>query len=160
IDVRRVPSLAPGYCYGSRVMYVDKQYFQTLHEDIYDSNMKLWKIYFAVFAPASFRNYSPQMGLGSVMIEVFDVQNDHASYLTGSTKTGRVPSYDDHFPKKSDDAPKSPPRAGLMQLRGWVAHGVFSLKAAVLPHGRGRKRHGGAGASRPPPATNWTRGSA
>ena len=116
IDVRRVPSLAPGYCYGSRVMYVDKQYYQTLHEDIYDANMKLWKIYFAVFAPAPFRNYSTQMGLGSVMIEVFDVQNDHASYLTGFNKSGKIPFFDDQLPKQYDDVTKYCTAAGLEQL--------------------------------------------
>jgi hypothetical protein len=30
VDVRRIPQLASGYCYGSRIMYVDKQYYQTL----------------------------------------------------------------------------------------------------------------------------------
>jgi len=116
IDVRRVPNYAPGYCYGSRVMYVDKQYFQTLHEDIYDANMKLWKIYFAVFAPASFRNYSTQMGLAGVMIEVFDVQNDHASYLTGFNKSGKIALYDDQLPQQYDDVAKYSTAAGLMQL--------------------------------------------
>jgi hypothetical protein len=116
IDVRRIPTMTPGYCYGSRVMYVDKQYYQTLHEDIYDSNMKLWKIYFATFAPAPFRHYSDQMGLGSVMIEVFDVQNDHASYLTGFNKSGKVPFFDDQAPKQYDDVTKYCTPAGLMEL--------------------------------------------
>jgi hypothetical protein len=116
IDVRRVPAYAPGYCYGSRVMYVDKQYYQTLHEDIFDANLKLWKVYFAVFAPAPFRSYSMQMGLGGVMIEVFDVQNDHASYLTSFNKTGKVPLYDDQLPNRYDDVPKYCTASGLQQV--------------------------------------------
>ena len=116
IDVRRVPSLAPGYCYGSRVMYVDKQYYQTLHEDIFDSNMKLWKIYYIVLTPATFRSYSPQMGIGGGMVEVWDVQNDHASYLTSYNKSGRVPFFDDQLPKRYDDITKYSTPSGLMQV--------------------------------------------
>lgn len=44
VDVRRIPEMAGGYCYGKRVDYVDKQYYNNLAEDIYDSNMKLWKV--------------------------------------------------------------------------------------------------------------------
>jgi hypothetical protein len=34
IDVRRVPSERSGYCYGSRIMYVDKEFFYTLWNDL------------------------------------------------------------------------------------------------------------------------------
>ena len=56
----------------------DKQYFGTIQQDIYDSNMKLWKIIFGVSTPAPFRSYSPQAGMGGGLGEVWDVQNDHA----------------------------------------------------------------------------------
>jgi hypothetical protein len=44
IDTRRVPSLRPGYCYGSKIMYVDAHFNQQMWEDIYDANLALWKI--------------------------------------------------------------------------------------------------------------------
>jgi hypothetical protein len=36
--------LAPGYCYGKRVMYIDKQIVKDVWDDLYDHNMKLWKV--------------------------------------------------------------------------------------------------------------------
>jgi hypothetical protein len=116
IDLRRVPSLAPGYCYGKRIMYVDKQYFGTICQDIYDSNMNLWKIIFGVSTPAPFRSYSPQAGMGGGLGEIFDVQNDHATYGTTYNKSGKVPLFDDQLPKRYDDITKYSTPAGLMQV--------------------------------------------
>jgi len=44
IDVRRIPSLTPGYCYGKRIMYVDKYFYHESWTDLYDADMKLWKV--------------------------------------------------------------------------------------------------------------------
>ena len=45
IDVRRVRSQRRGYCYGSRIMYVDTQFMHQLWEEILnDANLKLWKL--------------------------------------------------------------------------------------------------------------------
>ncbi len=52
----------PGYCYGSRVDYVDKQYYGNIAEDIYDSNMKLWKVMWVASTPAQLDNYGEQVG--------------------------------------------------------------------------------------------------
>jgi hypothetical protein len=43
IDVRRIKLLTPGYCYGKRIMYVDKKFAHELWADLYDMNMKLCK---------------------------------------------------------------------------------------------------------------------
>jgi Protein of unknown function (DUF1329) len=45
IDVRRIPRLTLGYCYGKRIMYVDKKFAHELWSDLYDVNMKLWKVF-------------------------------------------------------------------------------------------------------------------
>jgi hypothetical protein len=50
------------------------------------------------------------------MIEVFDVQNDHARYLTGFNKSGRRPFFDDQLSKQYYDVTKYCTAAGLMQL--------------------------------------------
>src|SRR5207302_2573092 len=42
-DVRRIPQERAGYCYGSRIMYIDNEVFYSIWNDLYDSNMKLWK---------------------------------------------------------------------------------------------------------------------
>lgn len=81
IDARKIPSMSAGYCYGSRILYVDKEVNQAMWADLYDSNMKLWKVF-----------YDPQAlvdtpGVGRVWTnngwgEIDDVQNDHLTYVT------------------------------------------------------------------------------
>ncbi len=81
IDVRRIPKLAAGYCYGSRILYVDKNVMQAMWADLYDANMKLWKI-----------DYDPQAiinvpNVGRVWTnygwgDIFDVQNEHMTFVT------------------------------------------------------------------------------
>jgi hypothetical protein len=43
VDIRRVPSERAGYCYGSRIMYVDQAYTYADWIEIYDQNLELWK---------------------------------------------------------------------------------------------------------------------
>jgi hypothetical protein len=57
VDVRRIPTMAPGYCYGKRVDYIDKRYYANMAEDIYDSNLKLRKIVWVGFTPGKLDNY-------------------------------------------------------------------------------------------------------
>ncbi len=46
IDVRRIPSQRSGYCYGKRIMWVDKETKMAFWQDIYDESMKFWKMNF------------------------------------------------------------------------------------------------------------------
>jgi len=116
IDVRRVAALNPGYCYGSRVMYIDKQYYQTLAEDIYDSNMKLWKVMWEGGAQAPYESYGMQPNFGGIIENFWDVQNDHVSYVTSFNKGGNPIYYDSQVPKQFDNVPKYSMPGGLMQL--------------------------------------------
>ncbi|MGH7905891.1 MAG: DUF1329 domain-containing protein [Candidatus Binataceae bacterium] len=43
ISLKRLPKYAAGYCYGDRVLYIDKENFFPDQEDLYDNNGKLWK---------------------------------------------------------------------------------------------------------------------
>jgi hypothetical protein len=45
ISAGKIPSKAAGYCYGKRVMYVDKATYAPVWEDLYDSKMQLWRIF-------------------------------------------------------------------------------------------------------------------
>lgn len=81
IDVRRVPALAAGYCYGSRILYVDKDVMQSMWADLYDANMKLWKI---DYDPQAIINV-PQVGriwTNYGWGDIFDVQNEHMTFVT------------------------------------------------------------------------------
>jgi hypothetical protein len=53
ISLERLPQFASGYCYGRRVLYIDKQnYFAGAQVDLYDSAGELYKVQFIVSHPA------------------------------------------------------------------------------------------------------------
>jgi hypothetical protein len=116
INVSRIPSLNPGYCYGRRVMYIDKQYYQTLAEDIYDSNMKLWKVVWVGLASGPFVNYGDQMGFAGIIETYWDIQNDHVSYITSVGRSPKPFAYDEQIPAQYNNIPKYTSPGGLMQL--------------------------------------------
>jgi hypothetical protein len=53
-------------------MYADKQYYGAVAEDVYDTNMKLWKVVWTASAPANLDTYGPQVGFGCVVETDFD----------------------------------------------------------------------------------------
>ncbi|HKV56061.1 MAG TPA: DUF1329 domain-containing protein [Candidatus Binataceae bacterium] len=116
VDVRRIPSLAPGYCYGKRVDYIDKQYYGNLAEDIYDSNMKLWKVVWVGGTPAQLDEYGEQLGLGGIVETYWDVQNDHVSYITSFNPKGALELWDKQVPVQWNNITKYASPSGLMQL--------------------------------------------
>jgi uncharacterized protein DUF1329 len=80
LDLRRIPSQAAGYCYGKRIMYVDKQFYGILWQDLYDAQVRLWKI--ALIQPIVLN--VPGIGLqnsaGAALGHMWDIQNNHATY--------------------------------------------------------------------------------
>lgn len=116
VDVRRIASMAPGYCYGSRIDYVDKQYFGNIAEDIYDSNMKLWKVMFAGSAPGPIDNYGEQLGSCGIIENYWDLQNDHVSYITTFNPTGSCFTWDSAIPARYRNVSKYATPGGLMQI--------------------------------------------
>ena len=116
VDVRRIPELAPGYCYGSRVDYVDKQYYGNVAEDIYDSNMKLWKVVWVGSTPAQLDNYGEQLGACGIVETYWDVQNEHVSYITSFNPKGACSLYDTKVPAQWNNVTKYATPAGLSQL--------------------------------------------
>src|SRR5260370_41978241 len=67
-DIRRSREFATGYCYGSRVDYIDKQYYTRLAEDIYDIQLQLSNICVINTAAKQLGKYGARMwrgGLGS-----------------------------------------------------------------------------------------------
>jgi hypothetical protein len=80
IDVRRIKSMTADYCYGKRIMYIDKQFFGVLWEDMYDARMKPWKIGFiqpiVVKIPGGI---GPQNTTGASIGHFWDIQNNHAT---------------------------------------------------------------------------------
>ncbi len=100
LDVRRIPELASGYCYGKRIMYVDKNFFHEQWMELYDAQMRLWKI-----------------GLvESLALQFWDMQNDHVTYTFTADGAGRDIVINDAVPKEYDDIAKYSTPAGLMQI--------------------------------------------
>jgi len=116
IGIHRVPTLAKGYCYGKRVIYADKQYYSPLAEDIYDSNLRLWKIVWISLEPNELDNYGEQMNVGGFAYMFWDIQNDHASYVTNFNTSGAPILWDSKVPPKYNDIPRFSTPGGLMQI--------------------------------------------
>jgi hypothetical protein len=116
VDIHRIRSLAPGYCYGRRIDYVDKQYYGNLAEDLYDSNNKLWKVVWTAGTPAQLDNYGEQPGIGGIVENYWDVQNDHVSYITSFNPSGAEELWDKQVPKRYDDVTRYSTPGGLQQV--------------------------------------------
>jgi Protein of unknown function (DUF1329) len=80
LSVSKVPAHAAGYCYGKRTMYVDKQFNAPLWEDLYDNQMRLWKV-MALFLPT----VEAQVGtINSSLAHVhvtWDLYKQHATFF-------------------------------------------------------------------------------
>ncbi len=112
-DIRRIPEERSGYCYGSRVMYIDKEFFYSLWTDLYDSNMKLWKAQF--WAP----RVRPVPGDGRVITNSvgcasYDLQNTHATYWSSAgNPRGADPLFNSDAPQEYHDGIKYGSPTGL-----------------------------------------------
>jgi hypothetical protein len=77
IDAHRIPTENSGYCYGNRVLWVDKEFWLPYWVDLFDANHKLWKV-------AAYENATGDVpALGHVWVGVaavnWDLQNTHAT---------------------------------------------------------------------------------
>ncbi|HKV54987.1 MAG TPA: DUF1329 domain-containing protein, partial [Candidatus Binataceae bacterium] len=114
-DVHRIPSEAPGYCYSSRVMYIDKEFWDGMWVDLYDSNRKLWKTisYLDDFGDI------PQLGhsLDGVSSVAWDLQNTHMTVWCGYANPGKhKPFINFQAPKEYFNGVKYGTPSGLMQI--------------------------------------------
>jgi hypothetical protein len=81
INVTRLPKFAAGYCYGKRIMYIDKSFYGALWEDLYDAQQRPWK-FLALFRPA---RVAPGIGpideSNSYAQAIWDTQRPHATFF-------------------------------------------------------------------------------
>ena len=85
VDVRRTPKTAAGYCYGSRMAYIDKETWQPIWMDLYDANLKLWKVGPSMYKPMPLPNTGGDVatgagGPGDGMYIFWDIQGQHLSF--------------------------------------------------------------------------------
>jgi hypothetical protein len=81
IDVHRIPSLASGYCYARRRMYVDKETMQVLWSDLYDSDMKLWKTLPLISLASDVPRVGKQLMAFKIIGPMIDLQNSHMTLM-------------------------------------------------------------------------------
>ncbi|MGH8011684.1 MAG: DUF1329 domain-containing protein [Candidatus Binataceae bacterium] len=115
IDVHRIPSEAAGYCYASRIMYVDKELWGASWVDLYDSNDKLWK---AIYYYGYFANI-PGLGVSGngVSSAAYDLQNTHMTIWCGfANQAHKKPYIDFQAPKEYFNGTKYGSPAGLMTI--------------------------------------------
>jgi hypothetical protein len=83
ISMERLPQFADGYCYGKRVIYVDKEnYFAGAQLDLYDSAGKLFKsqLIFSYPAPVPGTTHDvAQLGVGPNTSYLINFKDQHVS---------------------------------------------------------------------------------
>jgi hypothetical protein len=112
IAVSKIPSKASGYCYGKRVMYVDKATFAPLWEDLYDSNLKLWRIFGLFLRAADVPDVGTVDATGSMVWAFWDVINSHATFFIDPT-AGHPLYVNDAAPKEYSDLARFSSAPGL-----------------------------------------------
>ena len=112
ISVSKIPSKAAGYCYGKRVMYVDKATFAPLWEDLYDSNLTLWRIFGLFMRTVDVPGIGPVNSTGSMVWAFWDVQHDHASFFIDPAP-GHVFAVNEQAPKEYFDLARFSSAPGL-----------------------------------------------
>jgi hypothetical protein len=88
IDVRKVPGRQASYCYGKRIMYVDKSFYSTLWEDLDHKQMNLWRMRGFFLVTADVPGIGPVNSSGCAVEVICDVQNNDSSILVDRAKIG------------------------------------------------------------------------
>jgi Protein of unknown function (DUF1329) len=81
ISVSKLPAYASGYCYGKRVLYVDKQFSAPLWEEMYDMKMAPWKFLGLFLRTCNVPGIGPVNSCGSELEAYWDVQREHATFF-------------------------------------------------------------------------------
>ena len=81
ISASKIPSKAAGYCYGKRVMYVDKATYAPVWEDLYDSKMQPWRFFGLFMHTVDVPGVGPVTANGAMVWAFWDVQNSHATFF-------------------------------------------------------------------------------
>ena len=116
LDIRRIPEETKGYCYGKRINYVDKVFMHEDWSDLYDANMKLWKIVHLAKGPLKDPASGQTYAWGNYIEQYWDVQNDHSSHIFGADEHGHTVAINGMVPKRYDNVTKYSTPGGLMQI--------------------------------------------
>lgn len=80
LDIRRIPSQQAGYCYGKIITYVDKNSYNVLWKDLYNTGMRLFKIDMSEHVARPVPHEGVQYSNGNAIETMWDIDKMH---LTG-----------------------------------------------------------------------------
>ena len=86
LEVARLPQFARGYCYGKRVLYVDKDIYFTNQVDLYDAANRLYKWLITYYDPVAIPGTHDDVMMCELCDSttyVVNFQDDHATVFTG-----------------------------------------------------------------------------
>jgi hypothetical protein len=88
ISASKLPEHQNGYCYGKRVMYIDKTTYNTYWEDLYDRGNQPWKVVGLFLHTIDVPGAGKVDASGSLIYAFWDIQNNHASFIGDPTENG------------------------------------------------------------------------
>jgi hypothetical protein len=109
VALRRLPSLRQGYCYGTRLFYIDKETWHTVDADLWDAQQKFWKNFTELFWTLPVPKTNDVYFAGPLIGTVFDFQNYHTTEALEPGETN------DQAGKYNDTARYATP-GGLQQI--------------------------------------------
>jgi hypothetical protein len=116
LDVRKVPSKAAGYCYGKRIMYIDKQFYGALWEDLYDSKLRLWKVALLQPIVINVPHIGPQNSSGAQYSHYWDLEGRHATFSGPHDGHGYDVLINSEVPKQYTDIRRYTTAGGLSEV--------------------------------------------
>jgi hypothetical protein len=114
IDVRRLPGEDASYCYGKRILYDDSATHYALWEDVYDTNMRLWKV--ALLAQRTVDAGTLGAVPGSFVSTAWDLINDHMTNTSTQGPDGRDVLAGSKVPAQYQDLVAYSTPAGLAEI--------------------------------------------
>jgi Protein of unknown function (DUF1329) len=113
VDLKPLASYANGYCYGRRIMYVDKETNLVMWVELYDQNKKLWKFGYnfgsTIRVPTGGEQMTNQAGAWNAL---YDIQNYHSN-AAGPTM---LTTYNSDTPKDTQNIDLHASPGGLDQI--------------------------------------------
>lgn len=120
IDVKRIPSMQKGYCYGKKTMWLDKQLYSPFWIDGYDENMKLWKVFLSLVFPMEVPHEGRVQPSGEWLNPVWDIQSDHLTLGMATDPAGTPVKFNedcrDYNGLNLDDVGRYSLSSGLLEI--------------------------------------------
>jgi hypothetical protein len=114
ISVSKIASEAAPYCYGKRVMYVDKAPSAVLWFDLYDRDMKYWRFRGDLLKTIDVPGIGRVTSNAAATELIWDIQNSHATYYGPGLNR---PFYvNEQAPKEYNDLPRYTTSSGLSEI--------------------------------------------